>query len=300
MPRLNPLIAMLFVAAVVLGQLTAGPAHTLSDQQTRRIDQLIADLRADHHRFNAHQAMDQLLGVGRPAIPALQKALRSEDHQQRHMAADVLISLGHGWRDDPVQVQPTLAMLDVLIEGLRHDNLPRGYDRDEMRYSYTFNARYGTEYLTRHIALAEPLLVKALHSDDGQQQFLAACLLGWAGRSQHVDTLAPILLAHLRDNTLASDGLLAAPALYRLGSTVIPHLEKARLSADAQQDKFIDLILLDLRDPPTTGAKLKHRHRTYQLADFCYDPVYQFDLTALHRYPFTWPNGMPRIDLPTH
>ena len=295
--RINVWFAGLLAVPMVLARLGAEPAAPVDLTIQKQIDALIGELRRDDDHDNARLACDSLLALGRAAVGPLKGALEADDHQQRHMAADILINLGHGWRDDPVMIQPTPAMLRVVVEGLRDDNVPRGREADELRSSFTFNARNGTEYLIGHIHLAEPLLAEALYSDDGQQQFLAACLLGWAGRASYVDEIAAILLPHLRDNDLVSDALLAAPALYRLGPTVVPYLESALRSADAQQRRIVELILLDLRQPPLTAPQLRDRQRRYRLCDFCYDPVYQFDPAALYRYPFDWPRGMPHVPL---
>lgn len=296
--RINLLFALLLGLPVVLSRLGAEPAAPMDLAVQKHVDTLIGELRSDRTRFNARRACEQLLAIGRPAVGPLKGVLDAEDHQQRHMAADVLIHLGHGWRDDPVRVQPTPAMLRVVVEGLRNDTLPVGEAVDELRDSFTFNARHGTEYLIDHIDLAEPLLAEALGSEDGQQQFLAACLLGWAGRTDYTDRIVAILLPHLRDNDLVSDALLAAPALYRLGERARPYLEAAVPQADAQQRRILELILLDMRDPPTDIIKLRDRQRRYRLTGTCYDPVYQFNTAALHQYPFDWPRGMPHIPVP--
>lgn len=297
MRRFHPRLAALLIAVAILNQLDATPAPQPApdDAARRQIATLIAALHSDHVRGNAEHALDALTNAGPGAFAQLHEALLSDDHQQRQMAAAALVSAGDAWRDHPTDVTPTPALVRVLIEGLRHDDLPSGRDGDELRYNDVFNARRATEYLARHVELAEGPLVDAMHSDDGQQQFLAACLLGWAGRSDHASTIAAILLPHLRDNTLDSDALLAAPALYRLGKAIEPMLHEAMAKADRQQQRYLELIQLDLTDPPTTGAKLVARHHRYHFCDFCYDPVYQFSVDRLYQYPFVWPRGMRHV-----
>ena len=50
---------------------------------------LTADLRDDDRRFNAYWAMRLLPHLGLDAVPALERALSSDDYQQRQMAASV-------------------------------------------------------------------------------------------------------------------------------------------------------------------------------------------------------------------
>ncbi len=260
---------LLGMTAGMLWGLAAAPAAARSGPTGPEAAALVEQLRDDDVRWNAMEASESLRRLGWRAVPALESALASEDWQQRQMAADVLRSVA-GYKPSP-------AMLRVEVEGLRHDELPR-QRRGRRAYTFVFNAKRGAEHLLRHVREAEPLLTAALVSEDQQQRFLCAYILGCAGRDEHAAAVAGVLLPHLRDNDVRNDAIMAAAALYRLGPKVRPYVVAARPSADRQARQLIDLILINLDEgPPQTWEELDARKRMHRVTRLRHDPVAQHD-----------------------
>jgi len=240
----------------------------------------VAQLADDQTRFNADRAMRDLRAQGPRAVADLERALRSADRQQRQLAAAVLRTID--------AYRPSDAMLKVCVEGLRHDVLP--YDRARHRYNTVYNAADGVRYLLRHAEAARRELIAALGGTDWQQRFLAAYVLGATGRGAAVNRAAPILIAQLRDNDVPGDALMAAEALYGFGPAVEPTLRRSRpLAADDQQARLIDLILLNLADPPKNQSQLRARKPLHNVTTLHHDPVIE------HRFRgIQWQTGDPR------
>jgi hypothetical protein len=230
----------------------AGGTVALSGFQERLlISTLIADLRCDGARWNAHRALELLPRLS-SAAPALHAALGSPDWQQRQLAAHLL----RGWPG----MAPTEELLRITVEGLRDDHLPYQRFPNSRRYTTTWvaNAREGILYLSVHLDRAAPLVAEGLESDDWQQRFLCAAILGYGGGIEYVAAAAPILIPELADDGRAENARTAAGALYGFGEAVIPHLCRLRQSSDDQQRSLVRSILGDLEDAaagrPRTGS----------------------------------------------
>jgi hypothetical protein len=189
-----------------------------------------------------------LLELGVEAVPALDKALHRGDYQTRQYAAEVLDRL-----DD--EYEPSIKFLEVLVEGMAHDDYPNRWSYDHKRFeplgshiqAYMQNAYRGLNFFRNsdlaYVELAMPFLTAALGSTDGQQRFLSALVLAEHAVEEYAGIVAPILVAHLADNRLATDAGNAAPALANLGDSARPYLERAKSSSDAQQAELASKIL---------------------------------------------------------
>lgn len=210
------------LAALMLASL---PGATMTDAV---IEACVESLGHDDVAWNATDASSALLELGEPAIPALQRALGGGDEQLRRHAAYILRSL-----DAP----PTEALLrESVIDletGSRTDHVPS-------------HAKSAAVWLVEYAEAAEPLLAAAVRSPDPQERFLAAFVAGYGRRDKLLDEAAPLLIAALADNDVAGDARMAAPALYRFGPAVIPHLRPLLDSADAQERAAADLIISSL------------------------------------------------------
>lgn len=215
------MIATSFIAAIALA----------SQAAEVRPQTLVDQLRADAVRWNAEEAMSDLTELSASAIPTLEQGLNSSDHQQRHMCAALLM--------DIEEYTPSRRLVEVCVEGLKHDQLPS----DGENYNYVFNAANGLRYLIRHASMAREFLVSALSSDDAQQQFLAATILAYSGDQATCRVCAAILLPHLRDNGVKCDGIFAAIALRRISSCCVSELHAAKPSADAQQAAILEVLI---------------------------------------------------------
>ncbi|MCZ6834896.1 MAG: hypothetical protein O7G85_03910 [Planctomycetota bacterium] len=221
------------------GELRRRHSHDLLDQERSlaMIPFYVRDLRDDDVKFNADSARRRLFQFGQVALPALTLALGSDDWQQRQIAADVLREL---------DASPTSALLDVTLEGLRDDDLPR--PRGQYRFTYCFNARSGTKYMLKHIDIAETYLRRGLASNDVQQRLLCASVLGRSGRHESMDKAMPILLEHLADNKQFKDAKLGIRAIEGFGDAALPWLMRYIDDRDTQR-RDIARHLVCKRDP---------------------------------------------------
>ncbi len=243
---------------------------------------LVDQLRHDEQDMNAVRAVKALGSLESPPLRELHAALDSSDWQQRQLAAGLLWDFLHPrswhwselpeWRREP-QGDVTTRLIEVTIEGFRDDNLP--LDRRRSRYMFAFNAAEGFRHLRHHAKQAETQLVAGLSSDDYQQRFLCALVLGFGGVSSQAEPVARILLPHLRDNDIPEDAKWCTAALLRLGERVMPLLESALPNADQQQGDLIELLLLDLKQPPRTDEELVSRKKYNSVAGSVFDSAIQ-------------------------
>ena len=227
--------------------------------------ELVAALADDDVRWNAQAALWELVGRGAAAVPELELALGSRDWQQRQMAAAALRRV-EGYA-------PSERMFVVCVEGLADDALPWG---DSPRtFTHVANAYGSVEYLIRHAAAAEGFIAAGLHSGDAQQRFFCAYALGMAGRSGYAELICEVLAPHLNDNDVRGDAVLGVRALYLTGDAVAPFLKDAMADADAQGRRAIEVILLDLRDPPGSVEEMRERWGDLRITELVHDPVVQ-------------------------
>jgi hypothetical protein len=125
-------------------------------------------------------------------------------------------------------------------------------------YISLHNATRSSEYLAYWADIAEPFLIEALTSDDPQQRLLAAAILGYGGRTSAMDHAVPILVSHLRDNDMCADAKVAAPALYRFGPDVLPHLRRYLDEEDEQARAILRSIIERLEHPERSLSRLEH------------------------------------------
>lgn len=249
-----------------------------------REEQLVEYLHSDDIRGNAVAAMNELWKRrGDGLVAALEPALESKDWQQRQMAAEILRGIE--------TYTPTNRLLEVTVEGLRDDGLPF----DENGYGvFAFNAFSGTRYLLKHPKEGTDILVKMLESDDSQQRFLAAYVLGATGRSGAIQRITEILIPHLRDDDVWGNACMAVYALYHRGPDVMPLLEPYLDSKDEQQRLAVRLVRMDLKSPPRTEEERLARRKVHTLSELHADPCVE---EGLERYILSWrnPKRKPRF-----
>ena len=201
-------------------------------------DRLVTDLRNDDERFNATRAARELAYMRENSVPALTSAIASQDWQQRQIAGATLII--------DSERQPTPELLEVLVEAMKDDALPRG----EGSCTPVYNGADAFRYLAVHTSDAIEKLRVALASDDGQQRFLAAALLASADDAPSRKRSIQILLPHLRDNDILVDALLACSAMSGLDQSCAGQLHAAKESADLQQAALLNLIIARITGQP--------------------------------------------------
>lgn len=205
----------------------------------------IENLRDDDIPYNALHAQAELCEIGCQALPVLEKALWSEDYQTRHVAAWIL-------RHCCADYEPTPRLLDVTADQLNW------YEYPEDMYWLTTpaDAFHWLRDSTQAVRQLKGRLVRNLQSTDRQEQVLSALLLAEHGETAWSSVLAPILIPHLADNQIPSDGGLAAYALGKLGESVRVYVTPLLGSDDAQQADLARLILAELDHPGDTNAVL--------------------------------------------
>lgn len=240
--------------------------NTLSQWSTAQLDALaIRSLRDDSVVGNAEWAIDVLSErlAAKPGL--LEEALRDPDWQCQQLAGTLLRQRYNRENHGTKNLSPsgfgerrTVVSDDLLrvsVEGLRDDRLP--YDQSMRRMTWVFNAKSSFSFLIDHAERAEELLLAALGSDDEQQRWLAACVLGYAGAWHIADRVAPVLVEHLGANTRSGDATACAAALFHLGHAALPVLEAARHDADSQRAKTAQLLVSRIRGDPLSSKDLR-------------------------------------------
>ncbi len=259
------------VALVVVAPAHADRRGLESWAESASNSELVDALVHDDIRWNAIEAMGELRDRGADAIYELEEALGSSDRQQRQFSASLLRRLD--------TYKPSDEMIYVCVEGLANDKAPPV--RGAHPSMYGPNATQGAIYLIRHIDLAEGLVAAGMHSEDAQQRFFCAYILGKTSRSGYAGKICEILTPHLNDNSIRGDAVLATRALYLAGPAVIPHLKRASRRADEQGRSLIELVVLDLRDPPVAIEDLYERGAMTDVTCLAHDPAYEE--VSIHR-----------------
>lgn len=237
------------------------------------VPELIQRLKHDGIKWNAIVAMNILYARNNEEVKsALLQTLPSHDEQQRLLAAHILRDL---------QAVPTPELLVVTVESLRVNqfpNFPYIVNNSIVRGDgcvFVFDAVSSVHFLLQHSGHATDLLENALQSDDLQQRFLAAFILAATARTAKVEAVAAILIPHLKHDEISGNAIMAAFALYHLGSSVKPYLEPHLQSDDLQLQQSVKLILKDIENPPVTRAQELSRMSivkfSYVIADPCVD-----------------------------
>ncbi len=191
---------------------------------------LIEDLSSDDVRWNADRACGLFTTVWPASRAPLEGALASGDRQVRLLAAELLREQCLG--------DPSDALLAACVEDLGED------DPDVTWYLGLGNARRAGAYLCRFPRHVEPFLAAGMASTDPQRRLLSAAAAGQCGLHRLLPQAAPILIMHLRDDDVAGNARIAAPALYRFGPGVLPFLE-AYLATDDVQMRGIALAITE-------------------------------------------------------
>lgn len=267
--------------------------NTIEYDHTYTPAELIEQLRDDDIRRNLISARAALLTHPDLTPEILYNALNHEDWQVRQVICKIIWNRGsdrevwtprskpgedwagvdkHYYPADPAY-EITEDLVRVTVEGLRNDTTP--IDRPRRRGLVYYNASFGVSKLIPIAQEWRHLIEPALLSDDPQQQFLAAYILGCGGVDQSVVKVSEILLPHLRDNDIREDAKWAVHALGGFGPPILPLLRDALVDADEQQRSLIQLLITNLLDPPTTQAQLQDRSRYNTITSTVSDPATQ-------------------------
>ena len=215
------------------------------------------DLKEDHTRWNATNTHYTFLqGKTAVNIDVLQKAFEEGDSQSKTSLVEIVKRRN---------IRPWDLVIKRVVEDLKND-------RGEGHYYFRIgNAKSATIYLLNWWTLAEPYIRNALTSDDSQQQFRAAIIVGFAGSTKDMKAALPILMPHIYDNKIMGDARLAVPALYHFGPKVVPLLLQELENADEQAHAILLHIIERLEYP----NRLYHecRHQLPWITNVANDPV---------------------------
>lgn len=214
------------------------------------IHRWIAHLVDDDLRGNATWALANLTQCDDRVIPLLEAALASPDRQQRQLAASALRERG---------VAPTDQLLEVTLEALRVDHDRNGGHRTSHRAQ---NSGHAALYLLQHVPAATDGLLEKLSSEDPQERFLSAYVLGRGRVMRDVQRTCEVLVGQLHDNQVRGDAALAADALHALGAPARPYLLFAEKDADEQAKGL--LLLLQYDDAHRSDSAAGRRARFEQ------------------------------------
>lgn len=241
-------------------ELAAVPPITPALRQ--RFGRLVQDLANDGIRGNAMSAIWRLRDPA--ALPLLVEALASDDMQQRQLAGVALRRLGAP--PTPGLARVTVEALELGVERALYSTLGDSVIAEAVRYLY------------HHRGVALPELRAALWNRDPGVRFHAAFLLACNGDPEHVTIVARILIDHLCDNDISGDALMACHALHMLGREALPALHSWRHHPDPQAAQLIELVLLDIEQPPRTLAELRQRQAMHGVTGVYFDPAIEFDV----------------------
>lgn len=310
MRRLLPFILLTLPTMSVMAQVRTPPLtpinNTIDYDHTYTPAELIEQLRDDDIRHNLRSAKSALLTHPDLTPEILYDALEHEDWQVRQVICKIIWNRGsdrevwtprskpgedwagvdkHFYPADPAYTI-TEDLISVTIEGLKNDTTP--IDRPRRRGLVYYNASFGVSKLIPIAHEWRHHIERAMYSDDPQQRFLAAYILGRAGVDLSVRKASEILLPHLRDNKIHEDAKWAVHALGGFGPPILPLLREALEDADEQQRSLIQLLMTNLLDPPMTESQLRDRARYNTITSTVHDPAAQ--LTSSY---WSWLGSLP-------
>ena len=248
---------------VAKGKVTGWSASVLAEA-------LADDLISDEVRWNAARAEDLLQTLWPASQDALQSALVNGDTQARILAARILRRLCAKPSDD---------LLWACVQDLQNDTQGIRW------YIALDNAWPAARYLVDWGERSEPFIKPALSSEDGQQRLFAAAVAGFAGMEKLLDLSAPILIEHLRDNSVSGDAKLAAPALYSFGPAAIPYPQEQTNSDDTQLQAIVRAIIERLTYPQRPLDKLEDPMP--RITQTTHDPLERLRMGSSSR-PLRW------------
>jgi hypothetical protein len=242
--------------------------NTIEYDHSYTPEELIEQFRDDDIRGNLISARNALLTHPDLKSKHLYVALNHEDWQVRQVVCEIIWNM----QRDPGYIV-TEDLVSVTIEGLKNDTTP--IDRERHRGLIYFNATLGVSKLIPIARQWKHLLEPILESEDRQQQFLAAYILARGGIHESAERVSEILLPHLRDNNIPEDAKFAVYALGGMGPELLPYLTDALVSADHQQRDLIQLLMVNIMNPPITQSEIESRAQYNAITSSVHDPSSQ-------------------------
>lgn len=223
-----------------------------------------SELASDETSHNSAWASDVLYAAAPSSIPTLEHTLRSEDYQQRMLAAMVLMRLADpalatlyhlcSARSFDSDCSPPDNLYLVAVEGLADNSI------DWTTGILGTDADLAFHYLLRHAENATTELSHGLDSRDTQQRLLCAAITSMSHHSTLERRGIEYLCQSLGDDDETENAVFAYQALWRTGPAVLPHLE-ATLAAEpndsTQRARTALLLIYRLRGTAITRAEVR-------------------------------------------
>ncbi|MCC6971020.1 MAG: hypothetical protein IT434_12450 [Phycisphaerales bacterium] len=222
----------------------------------------VSELASDEISHNSAWASDVLYAAAPSSIPALEVALRSEDFQQRMLAAMVLMRLAdptlstryhlRSAQSIDVDYSPPDNLYSVAVEGLADNSI------DWTTGVYGTDADLAFPYLLRNAEHATPELSAGLDSHDTQQKLLCAAIAAMSHHSTLRDRGIEYLCRSLGDDDETENAVFAYQSLWRTGDVVLPQLEAtiaAEPNESTQRARTALLLIYRLRGTAITKAE---------------------------------------------
>lgn len=210
------------------------------EQWSEVLGLVVRDLRNDRVPGNSEKSIGRLRWLGTAAWSDLVPALRSDDRQQRRLAAMLLVE-----RDAP----PVPDLVAVLIDLFDDAYAPPPQPGRARRPSSSIDDGAGERavgYVARHFdkgSLIRTVVSEALRNGSPAQRFAAAVVVGQVMALDLAAEAIPMLVSHLTDNAIEGDAEAARWALEQLGCRAWPALCEAARSGDAQQRSLAARVL---------------------------------------------------------
>jgi len=228
----------------------------------------------------------------------LEKALDSKDEQQRFLALGLLQAFALVPTPGGHPYYPTERMLEVFFESIT----PKGYSRYSWRPGYRYSMEFipyepssektvafALQFIDRIELRLVDLLEKTRHEE---LRIFCAYVLARTQNGQPPSIIAPVLVEHLRDNSISNDALMAMEGLYALGPGSIAWLEAAQLDDDPQAKACAELLTLELYGPARNSAERERRDQLTDLTSKCYNPVLDWSYLTRDDFLLGYTSGL--------
>jgi len=222
-----------------------------------QIARWIEDLRDDATPGNATRALDELGRASNQAFAPLCAAVESQDEQQRKLALYLLSAQA---RSTQVAWAAERYVAELAPDDLPLPRTPPSWLAPGGRcFTSASNASAAASWLHENRDQARSALEMAWSRRTGerakiQEELAVAALLALDGGSKFSFAARELLTDHMRDNDIAQDAALAFDVLYDLGTSALPHIDRAWHGADAQQREYLSRLLADHAPSDPRGA----------------------------------------------
>lgn len=238
------------------GQATVADSRLLADDE--QLERCISDLHDDRVRGNAMEAMGTLIANGWRSLPALERALHSDDEQQRTLAAVVSVRIG-GYTPTPMLAGILLGALTPAGGGSYSEITPRPWIDRVGRAGFdergaAFEAFCSDPSLFQQVELD---LEQRLDGPLSAARFDAAYLIASHPGVRSRERAFEVLIEHLADNQLNDDAAQAMRLLARTPAETVYLACNALPGRDTQQTRLLRHFLARFDPENEAGLKLE-------------------------------------------